>query len=89
VIHASEVGWDAISNGRLIAAAAQVDFEVLVTIDKRMQHQQNEAKLPIPVIVLRPRTNQWRNVMALVPAAAKLLEQPSLERRFHLIEDIL
>ena len=37
---AHELGWAALSNGELLAAAED-DFDVLVTTDRNLRHQQN------------------------------------------------
>jgi predicted nuclease of predicted toxin-antitoxin system len=34
-------GWDTFKNGDLLAAAETAGFDVLVTTDKNMRHQQN------------------------------------------------
>jgi hypothetical protein len=40
VVEAIERGWDAISNGRLIAAAEEAGFDLLITTDKNIRYQQ-------------------------------------------------
>ena len=41
VTEAIQRGWDRISNGELLAKAEAVDFQVLLTADKRIRYQQN------------------------------------------------
>lgn len=50
--HASRAGWSDLGNGRLIAAAAEAGFTVLVTADRNLRHQQNLATLPLALVVL-------------------------------------
>lgn len=45
-------GWDRLKNGDLLNAAEQAGFEVLVTPDKNMRHQQNLPKCKIAIVVL-------------------------------------
>ena len=63
---ARQMGWSAISNGQLLALAAQA-FDVLVTVDQNLAFQQNLAAFNIAVIVLRARSNRLRALHSLVP----------------------
>ncbi len=57
ITKAKERGWDTLSNGELLAAAEQAGFDLLLTADKNMRHQQNFAKRRIALVVLS--TPQW------------------------------
>jgi predicted nuclease of predicted toxin-antitoxin system len=57
VVHTAELGWGHLSNGDLLAAAQRSAFEILVTADQNMLHQQNPAQRTISVLVLE--TNHW------------------------------
>lgn len=37
---AREMGWDSLKNGALIASAASAGFDALVSIDKKLEHEQ-------------------------------------------------
>lgn len=63
-----ESGWAGCTNGRLLALAAK-RFDVLITVDKNLQHQQNLQSLPLAVVVLSANKN---TLQALVPLAAKV-----------------
>ena len=41
VTRAKDRGWDTLSNGNLLAAAELDGFDLLLTADKNMRHQQN------------------------------------------------
>ncbi len=43
---AAKMGWDRLANGALIQSAASAGFEVFLTIDKKIRHEQNLSKLP-------------------------------------------
>jgi predicted nuclease of predicted toxin-antitoxin system len=73
VQHITQLGWDGISNGRLLAAAQQVGFEVLVTADRNMRHQQNMPTLALAVVVLS--TNKWRIIQSDVSRISAAIEQ--------------
>jgi len=51
VSHAKDIGWRELSNGALLKQAAK-QFDVIVTVDKKMRFEQNVSKLPIPIIEL-------------------------------------
>jgi hypothetical protein len=38
---AAQLGWDRLQNGRLLSAAEEAGFEILLTTDKNMRYQQN------------------------------------------------
>jgi predicted nuclease of predicted toxin-antitoxin system len=51
--------WSALEDGALLTAA-QEEFDVLVTIDRNLEFQQNLAKFRIEVVVVRVPKNQLR-----------------------------
>jgi hypothetical protein len=57
ITHASQLGWQELSNGRLLAAAEETGFDVLITADQNIQHQQNLTARKLALIVLD--TNHW------------------------------
>ncbi|HUJ40000.1 MAG TPA: hypothetical protein VLW54_05595 [Candidatus Acidoferrales bacterium] len=53
---AKDLGWDTFSNGELLEAAERAGFELLLTTDKNIRHQQNLAERTIAIVVLgQPR----------------------------------
>ena len=52
VEEARERGWDGLSNGDLLDRAEEVGFDVLITTDQGIQHQQNMANRQVAVVVL-------------------------------------
>lgn len=68
------LGWAGIQNGELLRKAIAAGFEVIVTMDGNMVHQQNIARYAIAVIALRAKSNrlddtrpQLRQVLAVLP----------------------
>ncbi len=49
---AGQVGWGELSNGKLLLAAEQAGFEMLITADKNLRYQQNLAGRKIAIVVL-------------------------------------
>jgi len=60
-----EVGWAGLRNGELLAAA-DGEFDVFITTDKNLRHQQNLARYSFAVLLLP--SNQVPVVEALIPA---------------------
>jgi predicted nuclease of predicted toxin-antitoxin system len=54
---AKDRGWDTLANGDLLAEAERAGFDVLLTADKNMRHQQNLRGRKIALVVLS--TPQW------------------------------
>jgi hypothetical protein len=54
---AYERGWSELSNGALISAAQDAGFDLLITTDKGIRHQQNWSGRTLALLVLS--TNDW------------------------------
>jgi hypothetical protein len=61
---AAHEGWERFQNGELLNAAEGAGFDVLLTTDKNMRHQQNLAGRQIAIIVLGKQ--QWPELRAHV-----------------------
>ncbi|MGI4793809.1 MAG: hypothetical protein ACRYG8_06940 [Janthinobacterium lividum] len=59
---AYERGWAALKNGELLKAIAGEGFQVFVTADQNLRHQQNLSSIPFGIIVLG--TNIWPLIAA-------------------------
>jgi hypothetical protein len=57
VTEARDRGWDRLSNGDLLAEAERAGFDVLLTADKNIRHQQNLSGRRLAIVVLS--TPQW------------------------------
>ena len=68
------MGWSGVSNGRLLRAAADAGFHVMLTLDRRLSYQQNLAQLPLSVIVLHPATGEYEDVRKMSPMIMAALE---------------
>ena len=56
------MAWATLENGRLLRAAEEAGFDVLVTADKNIYYQQNNATRRIALVVLSD--NYWPAVDA-------------------------
>ncbi len=68
-----EEGWANVHNGKLLRAANDAGFDVLLTADKNMHYQQNFDGLRISSVVVP--TNRKRLVEKCIPALQQSLEQ--------------
>src|SRR5690554_6201401 len=65
------LGWAGAKNGALLRAAREADYEVLVTVDRNMEYQQNIPASGLALIVIRARSTR---VLDLLPAVPSLLD---------------
>lgn len=56
-------GWDTLSNGALLNAAEEAGFDLLLTTDRRIRHQQNLQIRRLALVVLTG-TTRWSIVRA-------------------------
>ena len=57
VLTVTECGWSGKKNGELLRAAEQ-EFDVLLTMDRNMEHQQNLSALDLGVVLILARSNR-------------------------------
>ena len=76
--------WEQLRNGALMSIAAGAGFEVLVTIDKQIEHQQNLAALALAVVV-DGKSNALPALMPFTPFLRDLFAS-SLERALYIVE---
>ncbi|PLS87696.1 MAG: hypothetical protein CYG60_00540 [Actinobacteria bacterium] len=65
VVTVTEAGWSGKKNGELLRLAKK-EFDVFVTTDKGIPHQQNVPKLGLVVAVLRARSNALEDLEPLM-----------------------
>lgn len=65
VVTVQEAGFAGLKNGRLINAA-HGRFDILITVDKNIRHQQNIDDLAISIVVLSAATNKYEPLQPLV-----------------------
>ncbi len=67
-----EAGWASKKNGELLRLA-EANFDVLLTGDQNIEHQQNLRKLDLAFIILVAPTNDITDLKLLMPAANEAL----------------
>ena len=60
-----QAGFKGLKNGALLKAA-NLRFDVLVTVDKSIRHQQNLHAFQIAVLLLIAKTNRYEDLKPLV-----------------------
>lgn len=60
------IGWAGLKNGELLSRA-QHQFDVLITMDTGLDHQQDLTRFRIAVLALRARTNRLTDTRPLMP----------------------
>ena len=65
-----EAGFKGLKNGELLKSAAK-DFNVVITVDKSIEYQQNKLTLPIAVIILSARSNRYGALLPLMPKSIR------------------
>lgn len=63
-----ELGWSGKKNGELLQLMAGKNFEVLLTVDQSIRHQQNLHAAGIGVIVLLAVSNRLADLVPLMPS---------------------
>ena len=66
VLTVNEQGWKGMKNGQLLRVA-QHEFDVFVTMDKGLEHQQNLSAINMGVVVIRAPSNRYQSVEPLMP----------------------
>ena len=72
----AEVGWAGVKNGALLKLAAQ-QFDVFLTVDRNLEHQQNFSDVAIAVIVVHVRSNDIDVLRPMMPAVREALDKAS------------
>ncbi len=68
-----EKGWSGRKNGKLLTVAS-ASFDVLITTDQGIPHQQNLSRYDIGVVLLEARSNRTEDLAPLVPKVKTLIE---------------
>lgn len=80
-----EMGWEVLSNGLLLRTATDANFEAFLSIDKKLEFEQNLKTLPLPVIVIDAPSNALPAVQPFAPFVLDLLKT-ALDRALYIVE---
>jgi hypothetical protein len=68
-----EMGWAGKKNGELLQLMAAQGFEVLLTVDQSLRHQQQLKAAGLAAVVLVAPSNRLADLVPLAPAALAAL----------------
>ena len=69
VLTVRQQGWMGLSNGALLAAASSAGFQVFLTNDRSIEHQQNLAKVELGIVVLDAPSNKLKDLHPRIQGA--------------------
>jgi hypothetical protein len=67
-------GFKGLKNGALLKAAETAGYDVLLTVDRGIRYQQNPVGRQIAVVVMRPPTNQFEDLLLLVEPVLRAMK---------------
>ncbi|HBJ84951.1 MAG TPA: hypothetical protein DDZ88_13995 [Verrucomicrobiales bacterium] len=67
-----KIGWAGVKNGELLRRANST-YDVLITMDKGIYHQQNLGGLRLAIIALRAKTNRLAETRLLMPEVLRVV----------------
>jgi hypothetical protein len=70
----AEVGWTGVKNGELLRLAA-TEFDLLITVDRNLEYQQNFEGLSLAVIVVDAPSKDINVLRPLMPAVLAAIAQ--------------
>jgi len=65
--------WDGLQNGELLRRAAG-EYDVFVTMDRNLPHQQTLSVLPLGIVIVRARSNRMQHLRPLIPAIVAAID---------------
>ena len=68
-----DAGWSGKENGELLSLAEQ-HYDVLVTIDRNIRHQQNLLGRSLSILIICAISNDYEDIRPQVPAAIEALK---------------
>jgi len=66
-----EMGWSGVKNGKLISLCVIHHFDILLTIDKNMAHQQNLENHSITIVTLNSLTSKLEELKLFIPSFSR------------------
>jgi hypothetical protein len=81
----NEMNWGGVKNGELMKLCVDHHFDILLTIDKNLQYQQNLNIYPVAIVILNCHSSKIEDLREFVPAF-NLLAKDFEKRKAYLIE---
>lgn len=68
------MGWAGVENGELLRRASG-NADAFITMDRKLEREQNVATLPFGVVLMVARSNRVQDLLPLVPEVLAALER--------------
>jgi predicted nuclease of predicted toxin-antitoxin system len=80
----AEAGWAGAKNGELLQLAAR-EFDLLLTVDRNLEYQQNFAGVALAIIVIHAPSNDVAVLRPLMPAVLAAISEskPGMVTHIH------
>jgi hypothetical protein len=75
-----ELGWQDLTNGKLLKAAEDEGFSILITVDKNMRHQQNLKNFTVNLVTIDVRSIRLADLIPILPKVEALLIELESEK---------
>lgn len=72
--------WNGVKNGELLILLLENGFDALLTFGKNLQYQQNFSKYTLTVFVLMAKTNQYTELVKLIPQVKEYLSKGQMPK---------
>ncbi|HEX8737488.1 MAG TPA: DUF5615 family PIN-like protein [Pyrinomonadaceae bacterium] len=82
-----EMNWSGLKNGRLMTEAIKENFDVLLTIDKNIAHQQNISNYKIAVVVFDVEKSKVDFMLEFLPKFKEQVDKYE-KGKLYLIEKV-
>jgi predicted nuclease of predicted toxin-antitoxin system len=73
-ITVAQAGFKGLKNGELLQAAADHNFDALISVDQNLAYHQNLRRLPIAVVIMRAKRTKYETLAPLVPQVLEALQ---------------
>ena len=70
---AFEMGWSNLHNGELLDRTEEDNYELFITTDQQLRHQQNFATRQLAVLVLL--TTSWPRIQSKIPQIKEVINR--------------
>jgi predicted nuclease of predicted toxin-antitoxin system len=64
----NEMKWCGVKNGKLMSLCADNQFDIVLTIDKNIIHQQNLEKYPVTIVVFDVSSSKMEELVLFIPS---------------------
>lgn len=79
VVTVQSMGWAGAENGELLRRAGG-EFDVFVTMDRKLQREQDLSVLPFGILLIVAQSNRVQDLLPLVPLVLEALNRIQVGR---------